>query len=109
MKLLAAHGVGPITGIDKASALTPEAMRHASVALDAAALVMVGLVFLMIAGMATLFIVLWRRSRRPDPTLVFIDSLRHEASRPDAGAETAAAWEKPADWWKSDPPHGRKG
>jgi hypothetical protein len=48
---------------------------------------------------------LFRRSRRPDPTLAFLDDLdrgrepcRRDATRPaDPGR---AAWERPHDWWK---------
>ena len=109
MKMLAAHGLGPASGLDAAPSVSTEAMRHASTALDAAALVMVALVFLTIGGMATLFFVLWKRSRRPDPTLLFIDSLRRDAAAADGPPEPIKGWEKPADWWKNDPPPPRKG
>lgn len=65
-------------------------------AVEAASLVMLGLIVLILGLVGAFVLMLARRTRRPDETLTFIEALPAE---PPAD-EQAAPWEASADWWK---------
>jgi hypothetical protein len=72
-----------------------------STAGDAAALVMLGLVVVVVGLVAAFAISMARRARKPDQTLQFLDEL-DDGERPVKanGARPAAPpWQKPDDWW----------
>jgi len=74
-------------------------------AADMAALVMLGVIFFVTALIAAFAWTMRRRSRRPDPTLAFLDSLRNDSApgeSPDGNCSSTPleAWERPPDWWK---------
>jgi hypothetical protein len=81
---------------------------QATSAADSAALVMLGAIFFVTGLIAIFAWTMWRRSRRPDPTLEFLAKLREE-QKPGAGDEASATreggqgWERPPDWWKKEP------
>ena len=79
---------------------------QASQAADGAALVMLGVVFGVIGLLGVFAWNMVRRSRQPDPTLEFLDSLQQEqkSETPTPAGETKESWERPSDWWKTPNP-----
>lgn len=79
---------------------------QASQAADGAALVMLGVVFGVIGLLCVFAWNMVRRSRQPDPTLEFLDSLQQEqkSETPAPAGEIKESWERPSDWWKTPNP-----
>lgn len=76
---------------------------QATPASDGFALIMLGVIFFVTALIAAFAWTMRRRSRHPDPTLTFLDSLRDtsvSAESPEGGPAPGEAWERPPDWWK---------
>ena len=76
---------------------------QASQAADGAALVMLAVVFGVIGLISVFTWNMVRRSRQPDPTLEFLDSLQQEqkSETPTPARETKESGERPSDWGKN--------
>lgn len=93
------------------AAASPPFGGHGTVhspAVDAMALVMLGLVFVLVGGFTALAVRIYRRALQPEPIGQFLDEIadeEHRGSRPaTAGADhraPAQPWEQEADWWKA--------
>ena len=76
---------------------------QATSAADGAALVMIGVVFLVVGLIAAFAWTIKRRAQHPDPTLEFLSRLRDETGEGAPGdpqSGSGEGWERPADWWK---------
>lgn len=86
----------------------PEFGSHAedTAAMDLFVIINLAFLFLMLGFFGVCGWMIWRRTVRPEPHMRLIMELEEDdkPARQTPGTtqqEDAAAWERPADWWKS--------